>query len=334
MSGVQTTTLGRTGLAVTPVGLGLAALGRPAYINLGRDRHLGPRRSVEDMERRSHVVLDAAYRGGVRYFDVARSYGYAERFLASWLESRALGPRRITVASKWGYTYVGDWRLDADVHEVKDHSLAALQHQYAESTELLGDHLCLYQIHSATVETGVLEDAAVLSELCAIAETGVAIGLSLSGPNQVNALRIALDTEIGGANPFSCVQATFNLLEPSVREALEEAHAEGWGVIVKEALANGRLAPHNDDPSFIAKRAILDAIAGHHGVTTDALALSWVVSQDFVDVALSGAVTTEQLESNLAALQVELSPEDLSALGDLTEAPEAYWAARKTLGWS
>jgi hypothetical protein len=46
-------------------------------------------------------------------------------------------------------------------------------------------------------------------------------------------------------------------------------------VIVKDALANGRLAPHNDDPSFIAKRAILDAIANHRGVTTDALALSW-----------------------------------------------------------
>jgi hypothetical protein len=44
--GVQTTTLGRTGLAVTPVGLGLAALGRPAYINLGRDRHLILVRSV------------------------------------------------------------------------------------------------------------------------------------------------------------------------------------------------------------------------------------------------------------------------------------------------
>jgi aryl-alcohol dehydrogenase-like predicted oxidoreductase len=124
--GVQTTTLGRTGLAVTPVGLGLAALGRPAYINLGRNRHLGPRRSVGEMERRSHAVLDAAYRGGVRYFDVARSYGYAERFLASWLEARALGPRRITVASKCGYIYVGDWRLDADVDEVKDHSVAAL----------------------------------------------------------------------------------------------------------------------------------------------------------------------------------------------------------------
>jgi aryl-alcohol dehydrogenase-like predicted oxidoreductase len=80
---VQTRPLGATGLQVSPLGLGLAALGRPAYIDLGRDRDLGPDRDVEALERRCHQVLDAAYAAGVRYLDAARSYGRAEEFLAS-----------------------------------------------------------------------------------------------------------------------------------------------------------------------------------------------------------------------------------------------------------
>jgi aryl-alcohol dehydrogenase-like predicted oxidoreductase len=126
------------------------------------------------MERRAHAVLDAAYDAGVRYVDAARSYGYAERFLASWLELRGAAA---TVGSKWGYTYTADWRLDAETNEVKDHSLDALRRQYAESREILGEHLALYQIHSAALESGVLEDAVVLHELVRLRdEDGLASG--------------------------------------------------------------------------------------------------------------------------------------------------------------
>ena len=69
--------------------LGLASLGRPAYINLGHGDDVADR-SVAGMERAAHAVLDAAYDGGVRSFDAARSYGRAEALLASWLERRGL----------------------------------------------------------------------------------------------------------------------------------------------------------------------------------------------------------------------------------------------------
>ena len=115
-------TLGATGLSVSPVGLGLAALGRPGYINLGHAGDVGDT-DVEAMERHAHAVLDAAYEGGVRYFDAARSYGRAEAFLASWLGRRGLSRGDVTVGSKWGYTYTADWRVDVDEHEVKDLSV-------------------------------------------------------------------------------------------------------------------------------------------------------------------------------------------------------------------
>jgi aryl-alcohol dehydrogenase-like predicted oxidoreductase len=327
---VQTRPLGATGLRVTPVGLGLAALGRPAYIDLGRDADLGPDRGVEALQRRCHQVLDAAFAAGVRYLDAARSYGRAEAFLASWLEARGLDPSEVTVGSKWGYTYVGEWRMDAKVHEVKDHSLAALRRQLGQSVTLLGDHLDLYQVHSATLDSGVLEDRAVLAELGRLAGSGVVVGLSASGPGQAATIRRALEITADGSARFACVQATWNLLEPSAGPALAEASAAGWGVIVKEAVANGRLTPHGQGPAA----AVLGRVAARHGVGVDAVALAAVLANPWADVVLSGAVTPAQLEANLAAVGVELDAGELEELAALAEPPEAYWKTRAALSWS
>ena len=327
---MRTRPLGSTGLQVTPVGLGLAALGRPAYIDLGRDADLGADRGVEELERRCHQVLDAAYDHGVRYLDAARSYGRAEEFLASWLDARALDPDEVTVGSKWGYTYVGDWRMDAETHEVKDHSLAALTRQLSETRALLGDHLDLYQVHSATLDSGVLEDPAVLAELARLRDEGVVIGLSSSGPGQAATIRRALEVTADGVGPFACVQATWNLLEPSAGPALAEASAAGWGVIVKEAVANGRLTPHRQGPAA----APHGRVGARHGAGVDAVALAAVLANPWTDVVLSGAVTPGQLEANLAALRVELTPEDLEELAILAEPPERYWQERAGLSWS
>ena len=327
---MRTRPLGSTGLQVTPVGLGLAALGRPAYIDLGRDADLGADRGVEELERRCHQVLDAAYDHGVRYLDAARSYGRAEEFLASWLDARGLNPDEVTVGSKWGYTYVGDWQMDAETHEVKDHSLAALTRQLSETRALLGDHLDLYQVHSATLDSGVLEDPAVLAELARLRDEGVVIGLSSSGPGQAATIRRALEVTADGVGPFACVQATWNLLEPSAGPALAEASAAGWGVIVKEAVANGRLTPHGQGPAAAA----LGRVAARHGAGVDAVALAAVLANPWTDVVLSGAVTPAQLEANLAALRVELTPEDLEELAILAEPPERYWQERAGLSWS
>ena len=244
--------------------------------------------------------------------------------------ARQLDPSEVTVGSKWGYSYVGDWRMDADTHEVKDHSLAALTRQAAESKALLGDHLDLYQIHSATLDSGILEDRSVLDELARLRDQGVVIGLSSSGPAQADTIRRALEITTAGAAPFACVQATWNLLEPSAGPALAEASAAGWGVIVKEAVANGRLTPHGHGPFT----EVLARIAARRGVGVDAVALAAVLANPWVSVVLSGAVTPAQLRSNLAAPQVELDPADLEQLATLAEPPERYWKERAALTWS
>src|SRR5438105_11943279 len=107
--------LGETRLRVSRIGLGLAALGRPGYVNLGHVADLDGNYAVPAMEARTHAVLDAAWEAGVRYFDAARSYGRAEPFLASWLTARGIPPGEVIVGSKWGYIYTADWRADAPV---------------------------------------------------------------------------------------------------------------------------------------------------------------------------------------------------------------------------
>ncbi|HEV2030058.1 MAG TPA: aldo/keto reductase [Candidatus Dormibacteraeota bacterium] len=321
-------TLGASGLKVTPIGIGLAGVGRPAYLGFSRDGDLGSDRSVEALQQLTHDLLDLAYESGVRYVDAARSYGLAERFLGAWLRDRKRPPGDPVVGSKWGYAYVGDWSMDAEVHEVKDHSLDALRRQYVESRAELGDHLLLYQIHSATLETGVLGDRTVLAELARLKEQDISIGLSVSGPAQAEVIKQSLDARIDGERVFQTVQATWNLLERSAGEALAEAHEAGYGVIVKEALANGRLAGRAE-----AASGVLAEIASGHGVNVDAVAIAAALANPWVHVVLSGATTVEQLSSNLEALSVRLSASELDTLETRTQASRDYWLQRQSIPW-
>ncbi|HVT70775.1 MAG TPA: aldo/keto reductase [Trebonia sp.] len=326
--------LGATGLTVSPLGLGLAALGRPGYINLGHASDLAHDYDVAAMEARAHAALDAAWTAGVRYFDVARSYGRAEEFLGRWLVTRRVPPGAVTIGSKWGYVYTAGWQVVAPRHEVKDHSLPVLRRQYAQTRALLGRHLRLYQIHSATAESGVLDDPAVLGELARLKADGVRVGLSLSGPRQGETLRRALALFIDGVRLFDCVQATWNLLERSAGPALADAHAAGMGVVIKEALANGRLTARNEDSDFAPRRQALEAEAARLGTSIDALALAAALAQPWADVVLSGAVTREQLASNLRAPAVALDEAAEGYLRGLEEPVEDYWARRGRLAWN
>jgi aryl-alcohol dehydrogenase-like predicted oxidoreductase len=303
------------------LGLGLAALGRPGYINLSHSADITDKRP-EAMERAAHEVLDAAYAGGVRAFDAARSYGAAEAFLSSWLRRRDVSRDDVFVSSKWGYAYTAGWQVQAEHHEIKELTAEQLRRQWAETGELLGNHIRLYQIHSATLDSGVLDDPEVRAELAALRDRGVLTGLSVTGPAQGATIERAL--EVGG---FDAVQATWNLHERSAEVALARAHAQGLRVYVKEALANGRLTARG------AAGALAEA-ARERGTGEDAIALAAALAQPWADVVLSGAATVEQLRSNLTAGDVTWDEDLERRLAGLVEEPEAYWAARAALPWN
>ncbi len=327
--------LGNTPLHITKIGLGLAALGRPAYINIGHADDLGGAYAVEAMQTHAHTVLDAAWTAGIRYFDAARSYGRAEQFLGDWLRQRHIPSQAVTIGSKWGYTYTANWQIEAEQHEIKEHSLPNLQKQWGESQSYLGEWLRLYQIHSATLDSGVLENQAVLRELARLkADSGIAIGLSLSGMRQAAVLQQAIEVRVDGQPLFDTVQATWNLLEPSVGATLQAAKEAGLGVIVKEAVANGRLTARNQRADFATKHTLLATQAERLNTTIDALALAAVLAQPWLDVVLSGAAQVDQLQANLGAVAVAWDDEAASALAELAEPPDVYWKIRKNLRWN
>ncbi|MCH0565600.1 aldo/keto reductase [Streptomyces sp. MUM 2J] len=318
----------RLAAATTPtchIGLGLAAVGRPGYINLGRDHDLPADRSVGALRERTHELLDAAYAQGVRYIDVARSYGRSEEFLAGWLAARP-GLDDVVVGSKWGYTYTAGWSTDAEHHEVKDHGLATYERQRAETDALLGDRLDLYQIHSVTPDSPALTDSELHARLAEAAALGVTVGFSTSGPAQADAIRAALAVTVDGEPLFRTVQSTYNALETSAGPALAEAHDAGLTVIVKEGMANGRLAgPHTPEP--------LRSVARETGLSCDAVALALLLRLPWAGVVLSGAATVAQLASNLHAPAVDLDEDQVGRLTALVEEPRVYWERRGRLPW-
>lgn len=316
------------------LGLGMASLGRPGYINLGHAEDLRSK-DVDAMREHAHTVLEEAYALGIRYIDCARSYGLSEEFVASWLKKSPKSD--VVVGSKWGYEYTANWRIQVDAgeaHEVKKHTPEQFARQLAETKELLGESsgFSLYQIHSATEESGVLTNEAVLSALSKLRDAGIAVGASVSHP-QVRPLELAAAAAAGAAPLFASVQATFNLLDQSAGEALAAAAGAGALVIVKEALANGRLTSRADpSPALLALAAEAEGL----GTTIDALALAWVLSFPWVGMCLSGASTVEQLRSNAEALRLApLAADVMRRLSDACgQEQEEYWAARRALEWN
>jgi aryl-alcohol dehydrogenase-like predicted oxidoreductase len=202
----------------------------------------------------------------------------------------------VHVSSKWGYVYTADWEVAHDPPEVKHHDVVTFRRQLNETRENLGEWLQLYQIHSATPESGVLRNDAVLT---AMQETDLPLGVSVSGVSQAESIDLALATGL-----FDAVQATWNLLERSAEPALARAHGAGLRVYVKEALANGRLA------------------------SRDAEALAAALAQPWATVVLSGAASVAVLDSNLRARDTPAPP-----LGE-PEDPATYWSTRAALPWN
>ena len=325
------------------LGLGLAALGRPGYVTLNHASDLGGSYDPAVMEARAHEVLDAAFGAGLRYVDAARSYGRAEDFVGSWLHERGIQPGEVVIASKWGYTYTAGWSTSATQHEVKDHSLAAFKRQRPESLVRLGRHLSLYQIHSVTAESKTLEDDALIDAIARLRERGIRAGLTVSGAGQDVAIRRSIEVRRNGERVFDSVQATWNLLERGAESALQDAHAAGMKVVVKESLANGRLTDRGKREEGSGKRGEADVLltslgriselAEARGTTIEKLALAAALARPWADVVLTGAATVEQVRSNVAALQLDFDVHD-EQLRSVSVSSAEYWRARSSFKWN
>ena len=310
------------------IGLGLAALGRPGYINIGHDNDLGSDKSKASMRDYCHQVLDFAYSNGVRYFDTARVYGDAEEFLSSWIRKQS--QFNGFVGSKWGYEYLANWEVNADKHERKDHSAAFLKQQWVETRMNLGKNVDLYHIHSVTPDSSVLDDPTVIKELESIKKNGLEIGISTSGPEQKKTIEKFLKIN-EKLKLFSFLQSTVNIFEQSCIPILKEAHNQKINIIAKEVFSNGLLTNANKD-YHQEQLHNLQNIAKEIDLTLEQISYLWVYQLPFIKIILTGASTISQLQENLNCLN-KLNT-TIPNLDNFNLSVDDYWSTRKSLSWN
>ncbi len=312
------------------IGLGTAAIGRPQYINLKAES--SEVLDIEVFKQKGKIVLEEAYQQGVRYFDTAPGYGLAEQLVLDWVTEKA--DTSIEIASKWGYTYVANFDPNATVHEVKDHGLSKLKEQWVQPQKLL-PYLTTYQIHSATFESGVLSNQAVLDYLFSLKkEFGIKIGLTTTGDNQVAVIQEARQVMRDNEPLFEVYQCTYNVFDQSIAALRDWIKDSKIRLVIKEALANGRVFPNQAYAQYASHYELLASLATKYEVGIDAIALRFCLDSIGAFAILSGVTKSSQLLENMKATHFTLEGEDIQKIRSVAISPVAYWQERKQLGWN
>ena len=313
------------------IGLGMAALGRPDYINIRSNTNID--KSIDAFKTNAFKVLDESYALGIRDFDVAPSYGLGEQFLLEWNNTRKY--KDVRLYTKFGYTYVANWEIGFNgKHEIKEHSIDKLNEQWEVSKGLL-PNLTIYQIHSATLDSGVLENTAVLSRLYELKQSHqIKIGITSSGTEQVKIIEKASSINFDGEDLFDSYQVTYNIFEQSCHQILKGLLNKNKTIIVKEALANGRVFRNSQFKNYLPVYDYLESLAKKYNVGTDAIALRFVMDDLEPTLVLSGASNTHHLKQNLKSLNFELNSDEISRLKSFVVSPEYYWQERSDLEWN
>ena len=278
------------------VGLGLAAIGRPAYITSGgtgtcpataAGTPCGPGRTSCSTPRTRWAsgTPTPPVRTGTPSSSSAPGWTPGSRTTCSWPASGA------TSTSATGGS-------DVDTHEVKHHDLATFERQLAESRALLGDRLRLYQVHSLTPDSPLLTDGPLLAALAELRDGGVEVGVSTSGPRQARGGRAGARA-VRRRRPAGHLGAVD--LEPAGALGRPGAGRRARGRLPGGGQGGGRQRAAG------RRRGTGGAARGRRAarVGPDAVAIGAVLAQPWCDVVLSGAVTPEQLASNAAAAPID-----------------------------
>ena len=194
-------------------------------------------------------------------------------------------------------------------------------------------NLSTYQIHSATFKTKVLENEAVLNRLAALkAEHNLKIAITTTGDNQVEVLKKAVEVEVNGLELFDGFQVTYNVFDQSIATIAADLNAANKRLIIKEAMANGRIFPNINFPNYEKIYAVLNQLAEKYNVGVDAIAIRFIEDTIQPFKVLSGAAISEHLMGNLKANNFELASEEVEFLKSCAVEPKDYWEERKRLG--
>jgi len=323
--------LGNTGLFVSEICLGT--------MTFGGGESAGMWRAIADVEQKeADAIVERALAAGVNFIDTANVYssGMSERILGQSLQNLGVKRSDVVIATKV-FGQMGNGPNDRGAS--RGHIMDSVE----ESLDRLQlDHIDLYQIHATDTVTPIEETLRALDDL-------VSSGLvRYVGVSNWQAWRMAKALGISACNGyarFETVQAYYSIAGRDLeREIVPFLTEEKLGLMVWSPLAGGLLsgkygpgAPnpedsrraHFDFPPVDQERgwaciAVMRDIAEKHGASVATVALAWILAKPFVMSVIIGAKRMEQLEQNLAAVDLKLSEEDMARLDEVSALPSEY----------
>jgi aryl-alcohol dehydrogenase-like predicted oxidoreductase len=320
--------LGRTGLFVSEICLGTMTFGGSGGDMWGKIGQLGQ----DDAD----TLLRTAIESGVNFIDTADVYagGRSEEITGQAIRNLGLKRDEIVVATKgFGATGEGPNGRGASRYHLIDACKASLK-------RLQLDHVDLYQIHGFDPATPIEETLRALDTLVQHGHVRY-IGVSNWAAWQIaKALGIA---ERLGLNRFASLQAYYTLVGRDLeREIAPMLLSEDVGLMVWSPLAGGFLSgKYSGDGATDGRRAAFDfppvdrdrgdaviaamrPIAEARGVSVARIALAWLLHQRVVTSVIVGAKRPEQLADNLAAIEIDLTSEELTALDAVSKLGSEY----------
>jgi len=296
------------GLTVSALGLGC----------LGMSSDYGVRDDAESLR-----TLDRALELGVTFYDTADVYGPNEDLLGGWLNGKR---DRVVLATKFGFAPPDPARPGPRINGRPEYVRQATE----RSLKRLGtDYIDLYYLHRADPETPIEDTVGAMAELV---REGLVRHLGLSEVS-AETLRRA-----HAVHPIAALQSEYSLWTRDPEDEVLSACRElGVGFVPFSPLGRGFLSGEIKDPSDFPEGdvrrlhprfqgenfqrnldvvTVVQHLATDKGVTPSQLALAWVLSRGDDIVPIPGTKRVQYLEENVAALDVQLSPDELQRIGE------------------
>jgi len=323
------TTLGDTGLLVSTLCLGTMTIGA----GQGHWQAIG---GVDQAG--ADALIQASITAGINFIDTADVYsdGDSERLLGQSLRNVGIARKDMVLATKV-FGRVGSGRND--VGASRGHIMDAID---ASLRRLQTDYIDLYQIHGTDVITPIEE---TLRALDTLVQTGKVRYIGCSNWQAWKISKSLAISQFKGLARFDTLQAYYSIAGRDLeRDIVPLLEAEKTGLLVWSPLAGGLLSgkfsrdnqkpagsrrTEFDFPLVDKERTwrILDAmapIARAHQCSPARISLAWLLSKPVVTSVIIGAKRIEQLQDNLAAVDVELTPDEIAALDMVSALPLEY----------
>jgi aryl-alcohol dehydrogenase-like predicted oxidoreductase len=322
-------TLGNTGLLVSHLCLGTMTFhgGGGFWKTIGTVDQAG-----------ADELIKASIDAGINFFDTADVYseGESERALGQSLKNLNIARKDVVIATKV-FGRVGPGRND--VGASRGHIMDAVE---ASLRRLQMDHIDLYQIHGNDSVTPVEE---TLRALDALVTQGKVRYIGCSNWQAWKLAKALAISEFRGLSRFDTLQAYYSIAGRDLeREIVPLLEAEKTGLLVWSPLAGGLLSgkftrEHQkpagsrrsefDFPIVDKERVwnILDVmapIAKAHDCSPARVALAWLLTKSVVTSVIIGAKRLDQLQDNLAAVDLQLTPHEMKQLDDVSALPSEY----------